>query len=160
MGSTLNRVQRLTAGMVVIAVALCLGACGGVEGVELNGKIFDALGVSGDPFAKKEEPKTQARAPLVLPPDASKLPEPGTAPTPGSQLTTGSTSQQWPNDREAQKAADANARRRAQEQFCKDGNWKQRAVKDEINANSGPDGQCVGSIFSVLNNSVFGSGKE
>lgn len=159
-GKMLNRVQRAAAGIALMVAAASLGACGGVDGVELNGKIFDALGVSGDPFAKKDEPKTQARAPLVLPPDTSKLPEPGSAPGPGSPLTTGAVNPQWPRDSEAQKMADANARKAAQEKYCQDGNWKQKAVKDEIRADSGPDGQCGGSIFSVIGNSLFGSGKE
>jgi hypothetical protein len=130
-----------------------LAGCSGVDGVEFNGKIFEAVGLSGDQFSKRSEPKTQPRAPLVLPPDPSKLPEPGSAPTPVV------ADQQWPKDRDAQRLADAEARKQAQQKHCQDGNWKQKAHKDDIGAAQGPHGSCTGSIFSVIGGTLFGSGE-
>lgn len=152
MVNTLKRARGLLVGTSLLMAASGLAGCGGTDGVELNGKIFDALGVSGDPFAKKAEPKTQARAPLVLPPDASKLPEPGSQPTAGAPITTGSVDSAWPRDRDAEKTANAEAQRRAKEQYCKDGNWKERATKQDRDV----DG-CSGSLFSVLGEQLFGS---
>ena len=58
---------------LILAVTL-LGGCGFGD-VQFEGKVFDAVGLSGQQ-ARREDPKVKARAPLVLPPDA-KLPEPG-----------------------------------------------------------------------------------
>lgn len=152
MANTLKRAGGLIVGAGLLAGAAALGGCAGGDGVELNGKIFEAIGIAGDPFAKRPEPKTQARAPLVLPPDSTKLPEPGSQSTAGAPITTGSVDSAWPRDRDAIKAADADAQRRAKEQACKD-NWKERA-----NRQSGePDASCSGSIFSVVGDQLFGS---
>src|SRR5262245_30278451 len=67
------------AAAALIASCLALGACS--EGVELNGKIFDMMGVSGSQNAKNNEPKMADRAPLVLPPNSNRLPEPGSGQT-------------------------------------------------------------------------------
>lgn len=131
-----------------VALALSLSGCGGFDGVELNGKIFDAVGLSGDQLgAKKAEPRTQARAPLVMPPDGRRLPDPDEA----ASVAVADTA--WPKDRDAQRVADADAARKAKEQACRDGNWKQKAHKDETSNAE----QCQGSIFSWMNNSLFGN---
>ncbi len=134
-------IAKVAMAAALVAAGTGLSACGGVDGVELNGKIFDAMGVSGDLFAKKAEPKTEARAPLVLPPDANRLPEPGAAP-----IMTSSVDPQWP----ASKEDKAVAAKRAQEEYCKDGNWKKKAVKDEVGADKGPEGSCTPSLFSTI----------
>ena len=67
-------------GLLVLALALPLSGCS--DGLELNGKIFDVLGVSqAAQAAKASEPKLAARPGLVLPPDASRLPQPGSGGT-------------------------------------------------------------------------------
>ena len=149
----LRRVRGSVFAAAVLAIAAGLSGCGGFDGVELNGKLFDALGVSGDTSGKRSEPKTQARAPLVIPPDATRLPEPGSVQVP----TSATADQAWPKDREAQRIADADAKKRAQEAHCRDGNWKQKAMKDDIGAAAGPNGSCNNSIFSVLGKSILGS---
>ena len=157
MPGALGRLRGVVAAAGLAALSASLAGCGGgVEGVELNGKIFDALGVSGDTWGKKDEPKTQARAPLVLPPDTTRLPEPGAAPT-AAPLATGSIDPAWPKDREAQKISAAQAKKKAQDQHCQDGNWKQKAHKDEIAAAQGPEGTCSGSLFSVFSKSILGN---
>ena len=51
---------------------------GCADGIDLNGKVFDWMGVSPAAMeASRREPKMAERAPLVLPPDANRLPEPG-----------------------------------------------------------------------------------
>lgn len=143
-----------------LAGAAMTGGCSGFDGVELNGKIFDAIGMSGDTFGKKTEPKTQARAPLVLPPDQNRLPEPGSA---GNTIQTGALQAEpsWPRDPDAQRVAEGSAKQKAQDQFCKDGgNWRQKAMRDEVGATMGPGGKCQGSIFDVISDTVTGKKKE
>jgi hypothetical protein len=130
--------------LLVAASAVGLQGCAS-DGVEFNGKIFEMVGLAGDQSAKRE-PKTQARAPLVLPPDANKLPEPGAEQAP---VVTGSVAD-WPRDREAAKSKDADARRAAHKKYCEDGNWKEKAHKKDIEAAQGPDGSCSGSLFSQV----------
>lgn len=157
MTNSLKRFRGFAAGAGLMLCAATIAGCGGGDGVELNGKIFEAVGIAGDPFAKRAEPKTQARAPLVLPPDSSKLPEPGSQQTAGAPITTGSVDSAWPRDRDAIKAADADAKKRAKDQHCKDGNWKERSKSQ---AGGEPDPSCSGSIFSVLNDQLFGSSEK
>jgi hypothetical protein len=139
---------------IAIAVTLASGlaGCGAVDGVEFNGKIFDALGVSTGSLGPKAEPKLAQRSPLVLPPDPNKLPEPGSAQQP--QPAVADTN--WPKDRDQQKIADAAEAKRKQEEHCRDGNWKEKAMKDEVGAAVGPSGGC-GSIFSAISKAITGT---
>lgn len=135
---------------IVCTAALVLSACGG-DGVELNGKIFDALGVSTASLGPRPEPKVERRSPIVLPPDGNRLPEPGSAPAP-----VANANQNWPQDRDQKKIADAAEAKRKQEEHCRDGNWKEKAMRDEVGASQGPSGGC-GSIFSVFSKTLFGA---
>src|SRR5262245_1730753 len=68
---------RTSAAFAVLA-ALALSACGGVDGIQLEGKVFDWMGVSASALDNRtREPKLADRAPLVVPPSTTKLPEPG-----------------------------------------------------------------------------------
>lgn len=135
--------------LAAAAVVVALGGCA-ADGVEFNGKIFEAVGLSGA-IGKREEPKTQARAPLVLPPEGTRLPEPGSAAPPVPALAA---DQAWPRDPQQQKIADAEAKKKAQEQHCRDGNWKEKALKDDLKASQGPQGGC--GLFSMFG-SLFGN---
>ena len=93
-----------------VAVFLTLiGGCSAGD-VQLEGKIFDALGVS-ETFNNRPEPKVKARAPIVMPPDA-KLPEPG------KRVVAKHQDNQWPDDpdeRARKKLADAELE---QKKYC------------------------------------------
>lgn len=141
---------------LVVAVSAGLPGCGGIDGLELNGKLFDAVGLSPDSF-KKTEPKTDARAPLVLPPDANRLPEPGAVPQ--AVPTTLAQDPSWPKDPEALKLADADAKKRAHDEYCKNGNWRDKAVKNETATGVGPNGSCSNSIFSAVTDAIAGNKK-
>jgi len=132
------------------AMAVSLSGCGGLDGVELNGKIFDVLGVSTGSLGPRPEPKVAQRSPLVLPPDANKLPEPGSAPA------VATNTQNWPVDRDQKKIADAAEAKKKQDEHCQDGNWKEKPMKDDAAASQGPSGGC-GSIFSALSKTLFGA---
>lgn len=149
---TLRTARRLAAAVALTLSAALAGGCAN-DHIEFNGKIFEAVGLAGNPW-KKEEVRTQPRAPLVLPPDSNRLPEPGSAPPPSF------ADQSWPKDPQQQKLADAEAKKRAQEQFCKDGNWKEKAHGNEIKAAQGPNGSCQGSIFSVMSKTLLGNNND
>ena len=144
--------RRAMCAAVASALAAGLGGCAN-DSVELNGKIFDALGVSTSSLGPRKEPKMEQRSPIVLPPDGKRLPEPGSAPSPDL------AQQSWPKDRDAQKVASAEETKRKQSEYCRDGNWKEKAMKDEVGAESNAPGGNCGSLFSVFSKGLF-SGQE
>lgn len=146
----MTRLQRCAICAAVLTVFAGVGGCAN-DGIEFNGKIFDALGMSTSALAPRKEPKMERRSPIVLPPDGKRLPEPGSAPSPDL------AEQNWPKDRDAKKVADAEDFKRKQQEYCRDGNWKEKAMKDEVGAESkAPGGNC-GSIFSVFSKGLLGN---
>jgi hypothetical protein len=71
---------------VALLLTLALSGCGGVE---FKGKVFDYMGVSGS--GTQEDVRMSQRAPLILPPDTDKLPQPG-------QGVTAAARPDWPAD--------------------------------------------------------------
>ena len=67
----LGRALGLVAGC---AASLALAGCGGIE---FQGKVFDYAGLSGS--GNKEDVRMSERAPLLVPPDTTRLPPPGPA---------------------------------------------------------------------------------
>ena len=123
--------------LCVGATGALLGGCGN-DGIELNGKLFDALGVSdAAQKSSRREPKMTERTGLVVPPDVNRLPEPGSggAPDVSAQL----------NDPERIKAANAAERARQHKLYCSgDLNWKERVATREGNSTvpTSPYGPC------------------
>lgn len=149
MTQALQRAKTSVGRATLVVALLALAGCGGVDGVQFEGKMFEAVGLTGA-LGKRAEPKTEARAPLVMPPTTEKLPEPGAlAAAPAQQHVA------WPDDPDKKRAASESAKKTAQTEFCRDGNWKEKAMGDEIASRDGPSGTC-GSIFSVLGKSLFG----
>jgi hypothetical protein len=108
--SRLLRTPMLAAGC---AALLSLAGCSGSDsGVELNGKIFDAVGMSGG-SKSRSEPKLAERAPLVPPPKVAALPVPDSG-----QGTSGHMA--WPNDPDRQRSAAAANSKQALDKKCKD----------------------------------------
>lgn len=129
---------------LAIAATLSLGGCGGVDGVELNGKMFDMMGISPAAMnANKTDPKVADRPPLVLPPNAGNLPEPGSGKTVAGELN-------WPADPEQKKIAAAAERDRQHQAYCRgDIQWKEKAMNSpNAPANRSPHGPCsaLGSV--------------
>ena len=135
-----------------ISGAMLLGGC--ADGVEMNGRLLDAVGMSTAALnANRVEPKLQPRAPLVMPPTSERLPDPNAPPPPVAAIQDPA----WPKDADQQRVASAADKVRQHEQYCKDGNWKERAV-DNDSPMQGPMGTC-GSIFTWTQN-LFGSGNS
>lgn len=146
----MTRLQRRAICAVVLTALAGLSGCA-ADGIEFNGKIFDALGMSTSSLAPRKEPKMERRSPIVLPPDGKRLPEPGSSPEYANQ------NQSWPQDRDAKKVADAEDFKRKQQEYCRDGNWKEKAMKDEVGAEANAPGGNCGSIFSVFSKGLFGN---
>ena len=121
----------------VIACALALGGCAADE-VELNGKIFDAMGLNAK--SKTTEPKLAARAPLVMPPSPERVPEPGVPPE--SQAADVAALQD-PD------AVAKTSRAELERQRQKDIDRHQRG-DDTADLAAGPLGPCKASILTAI----------
>jgi hypothetical protein len=73
-----------------LAFVLALGGCGGVQ---MEGKIFDYMGVSGD-RSQQADVQMSERPSLLVPPNVKTLPQPG----PNAAVVT--ARQDWPDDPE------------------------------------------------------------
>ncbi len=129
----------------VISGAALLGGC--ADGVEVNSPLLDAVGLSTAALSKKEEPKLAPRAPLVMPPSTQRLPQPGEASTPAKPVASADPA--WPKDPDQNRVTAAAQKKAAHDEYCRDGNWKERSKDNDFGGRSGPQGAC-GSIFGVV----------
>jgi hypothetical protein len=149
---------RLAVGLAgAFTAALMAGGCGGgvlgYDGVEMNGGVFDALGLSGSKKEKEKVPKVAARPGLVLPPDETRLPAPGE----GAQVAA-APNEAWPLDPEANKAKASAALDQQQKEYCDKALLDQR-MKNESGVVSGPKGNCRPGLFGSLSGMFEGEGK-
>lgn len=128
---------------LAVAVAAGLGGCGLEDGVQLNGKIFDAVGLNTG-SVKSKEPKMADRAPLVVPPALDKLPEPGSGKTAQPDLAD-------VKDYDAAHQTTKEEQERQQAEFCRK-NYEPAVQRGDASADSveGPMGLCRASIFSSI----------
>lgn len=122
---------------------LALSGCGGFEGVELKGKVFDVIGVNGDKNSKT--PKMQRRAGLVTPPSLERLPNPDEKPATGGDALASIADP----DRIEKEAPEALARRQAE--YCKK-HYEPAVQRGDDTAASieGPAGPCRRSVMTAI----------
>jgi hypothetical protein len=148
--ATTRRPLSLGGWLALGAVGASLALSGCADGIDLNGKVFDWMGISSSALAvRRAEPKLAERAPLVIPPDASRLPEPGSG-------QASQTAMAWPDDAEQRKQREAKERERLHLAYCHgDIQWKERVMRPEdVNAPRSPFGPCpslVGDLSTVVN---------
>ena len=135
---------RWLAGSALASTVLLAGCA---DGLEFNGKMFDWMGVSpAAQEARRFEPKLAERAPLVLPPNTSRLPEPGSEAAPAPAQVA------WPDDPEQRKVRDAKERERLHLAYCRgDVQWKERVLTKDPNAPRSPFGPCSSLLGNVTN---------
>jgi hypothetical protein len=124
---------------------LLLAGCGAGD-LELNGKVFDYLGVSTASQTRASDPKLAARGGLVVPPSVERLPEPGSGPQ-GEDAQLASLDDP---DRKAEVSkAELEERQR---KYCDVHYTQAKQRGDESGALNakGPLGPCAPSLFSSL----------
>jgi hypothetical protein len=137
-----NRTALIAGGLALWALAL--GAC---DSIALEGKVFDWMGISPSALDdKRRDPKMAERAPLVVPPNVNRLPEPGSG-------KTGSEEVAALNDPELRKKAAAKERERLHLAYCRgEIQWKDKALDPNYSgANKSPYGPCPGLFSGTLN---------
>jgi hypothetical protein len=155
-GKTARISRRIRVGLAtVISGAALLGGC--ADGIEVNSPLLDAVGLSTSALSKKEEPKLAPRAPLVMPPSTQRLPEPGQAQPQTAAAAAPGADPAWPKDPDQNRVTAAAKKKAAHDDYCRDGNWKERAKDNDFGGRSGPQGTC-GSMFSVIGGWFGGDG--
>jgi hypothetical protein len=136
-----------TLNAAVLAASLGLTGCAG-DGVELNGKIFDWMGVSESAqAANKREPKLADRTGLIVPPNLARLPEPGSEQPQDANFNL--------NDPDQKRIAAAADREREHKAYCSgEKNWKERALDKNAAAARSPHGPCNQFVGDALQNST------
>jgi hypothetical protein len=144
------------------ARAAILALCGGVAmlsagcdgGVQLNGKVFDAMGTSGN-GSSTAEPKMAQRTGLVVPPSTGSLP------VPGSQQPAEAPEIAGINDPDKIAKVSQAEKQRQQDEYCKV-HYEQAKQRGDDNADlaEGPLGSCKGSLFTGLAKWQKGNAEE
>ena len=131
--------------MVFAALAaMAVGGCS-MDDVELNGGVFDALGVGGNQ-PKSAEPKLAARTPLVVPPSTASLPAPG---TPAEALQTDVTVALDDPDRKI--VVTEAEKQKQQDEYCRKNYDPARAAGDaSADSMEGPLGPCRPSVLTAV----------
>jgi hypothetical protein len=128
---------------VMAACALVLSGCA-ADDIELNGKIFDAVGLNSGK-TKSAEPKMVARAPLVMPPNPERIPEPGLPPE-GQAAELAALA-----DPDVTAKTSRAELERQQAEYCKI-HYEQAKARGDNDADSasGPLGPCRGSVLTAI----------
>lgn len=103
-----------------LAVAMTAAGCG--PGVQLEGPGFEALGLSGK---KNVEQKVPDRAPLLIPPDPNRIPEP-------APQIVNARPQNWPADPDRTLKEQESAAAEKQRIYEDKGDWSKKADIDEF----------------------------
>jgi len=132
--------------LAIAPLVLILGGCS-ADDVQLNGKLFDAVGIGANQ-PKDAEPRIAARAPIVMPPNVNRLPEPGQQPEAASPEVAAMNAP----DKKAEISQAELARQ--QQAYCQVHYEDAKARGDETTASLavGPLGPCKTSIFTALKN--------
>ena len=125
----------------VLAACLTVGIAGcGTDDIQLNGGVFDAIGLND---AKKTgDPKLAERAPLVVPPSLDRLPAPGEAPPP-SQIA-------GINDPDAAKQKSREELEKQQAEYCEKNYDDPMRRGQEVAMVEGPLGPCRKSVLTAI----------
>lgn len=116
--------RRYTALAAALAASVLLGGCG--SGVHLEGPGFEALGLTNN--KNKKDAKVPDRAPLLVPPDRARLPEP----VPPSQQTAAVPQENWPTDPDVTAKQQASEEEKRHKKYVEEGDWSKKADIDEF----------------------------
>ena len=146
--------RRLTAGAAALALGAGLAGCSAGD-VQLNGKVFEALGSLTGASQPEGDVKVAARPGLVAPPPMQNLPQPGSQAVPDGQMAD-------IVDHDRKKVADKSALEGKQAEYCKV-NYEQAKLRgDQTTADLavGPLGPCRPSAMGLVDSINIGGEKQ
>ena len=136
--------RTLTAGALVVALGAGLAACSAGD-VQLNGKVFEALGSLTGASQPEGDVKVAQRPGLVAPPPMQNLPQPGSQAVPDGQMAD-------IVDHDRKKVVDKSALQAKQAEYCKVNyeQAKQRGDNTTADLAVGPLGSCRPSAMGLI----------
>jgi hypothetical protein len=139
---------------VLLSLVLAMGGCGGVDDVQFNGKIFDAIGMNSS--TKSTEPKMKVREGLVMPPNVDRLPEPG---KPAESVAADVAAL---NDPDKVAKLSHEEQERQQQAYCKVNYDDAKTRGDDTTADNavGPLGPCKKSVITAIQNWTKGESSD
>lgn len=141
--STSQRVFVACAAGLAVVLSVTVAGCSAGD-VELNGKVFDAVGATGLLGKPSGKVKMAERQALVVPPSMDRLPAPGSGMPADADVTRQVV------DPERAKVISAAELARRQEEFCK-ANYELPKMRGEnVDAVAGPAGSCRKSAFEAF----------
>jgi hypothetical protein len=135
-----SRPARLVLPLIAACAAAFLAAGCSMDDVQLNGGVFDAMGLNDT--KKSGDPKLAERAPLVVPPSLDRLPAPGEAPPP-SQIA-------GINDPDAAKQKSREELEKQQAEYCEKNYDGAIRRGEEAASVEGPLGPCRKSVLTAI----------
>ncbi len=129
----------------VLGMSAAVSGCG-ADDIELNGKIFDAMGVSGTQKSKSSEPKLASRNGLVVPPNTGSLPPPGSGRDVASEADLA-----FIDDPDRKEEIDQVELARRQAEYCKV-HYELPKARGDTSADDavGPAGPCRATFLSAM----------
>lgn len=127
-----------------LLAAATLGGCGGTQ-VEFEGKLFDAVGLSGQ--TQYKEPKVPDRSPLLLPPEKRVA----DLPAPGSRQTVAAQPENWPTDPDIERARQIAEAKAKQKRECD--NWafeNKKTTVEDFEKVQNPSTRCKGWLGNAF----------
>ena len=140
---TINRITRAGATLAA-AVTLVFAGCSAGD-VELNGSVFDTLGVGSKSQSASSNMKVPQRQALVVPPNLERLPEPGSG-TNDEQLVTSA----MPVNPEQRRVAAASKAEQEHRQYCEKA-MQTAKINRDFREVKGPLGRCDTTILDSVN---------
>ena len=148
------RAIALACAISAAALAAGCGSDSGIDGVSLQGGVFDALGLSDSTPKKSKEAKVAARPGLVLPPNETALP----APADNAQVAGVTQADSWPVDPEENRARAVAAADQKHKDYCEKA-LRDARIKGETGVVVGPKGNCQPGLFGSLSGAFEGEKK-
>lgn len=134
-----------------LAFAAIAGGCAGYDGIELQGGVFDALGLSSTNQKKLADTKVEPRPGLVLPPSTERLPEPATG-----SIAAAPQAEAWPVDPEDRRASNRAELEKRHKAYCEREIAMSR-TRGESGVIMGPMGNCQPGLFGSLKQQIGGN---
>lgn len=142
----MDKILRNAAIAALLGGSVVLTGCGvGGVGVEFDAPVLNAVGINLS-SKKKDDDDLPERAGLVVPP-SDALPPPGTH-------TAATGPQAWPDDPDKRKKRDAEEKAAAEEKYCREGRWDDKANISEFEKNVGREPRCQSQLGKALGKSL------
>jgi hypothetical protein len=149
----MDKFLRNVAIAALLGGSVALSGCGaGGVGVEVDAPILNAVGLNLS-SKKKDDDDLPERAGLVVPPSTEALPPPGTQ-------TAATGAQNWPDDVDKRKKRDAEEKAAAEEKYCREGRWDNKANISEFEKNVGREARCQSQLGKALSKSLGGRSEQ